>query len=482
MGGREATQRPVFSVVAVALAVAVGGCDTGDSDKAGGAKKEKPVVLTMANVNGVPIELEPFAAAVSRHSKGNIRIEFKDKWRKGSLDYEAGAINDVKAGKVDLAWAGSRAFDSVGGSGFAALSAPLLIGSYELQQQVLESPLADGMLDRLKPLGLVGLGILPGPMHKPLGVSRLLGPEHYRGKTLGTWRSRVARETLRTLGARGKEVPIEAGIDGLDGIETYTGSVYGNQYSKVAEYLTANVNLWPRPQVLFMNRRAFAALTDAQRDALDAAMRSAMSTTTAFQKFEEKETAATLCRGGLNFVSASAGDIASLRRAVQPVYDRLERDQRTKAAIEEIETVRSRGRFLPSAPRCSEADRRSRGAGRVTPIDGRYLRTVKAETKDTVPENYGTWRWVLDRGRFVYDHRNGVAREHATGTYNVTGDIFVFTIKKASGVYPTRTAGKPGEQFHYRWSLYRDELTLKPVPGKVSPPNREPWRRLGDVR
>ena len=80
-------------------------------------------------------------------------------------------IGDVKAGKADLGWAGSRAFDSVGVPAFDALHAPLLIDSYALEQRVLQSPLVGDMLDGLKPLGVIGLGILPGPLRKPLGVS-----------------------------------------------------------------------------------------------------------------------------------------------------------------------------------------------------------------------------------------------------------------------------------------------------------------------
>ena len=75
------------------------------------------------------------------------------------------------------------------------------------------------MLDGLKPLGVVGLGILPGPLRKPLGVSRLVGPADYAGKTLAFQRSRVAELTLRALGARGAEIPFAGEIDAYDGVE-----------------------------------------------------------------------------------------------------------------------------------------------------------------------------------------------------------------------------------------------------------------------
>src|SRR5215212_7243599 len=194
---RTNAQGAAVAVLAVAMAFAVAGCLGSESDKAGGAHQQKPVVLTMANGNGLPLELEAFAAAVARLSNNTVRIEFKNDWRKGSPSYETEVIGDVKAGKADLGWAGSRAFDSVGVPTFDALHAPLLIDSYPLERKALDSPLAGEMLGGLKPLGVVGLGILPGPLRKPLGVSRLLGPADYAGKTLAFQRSRVAELTLR---------------------------------------------------------------------------------------------------------------------------------------------------------------------------------------------------------------------------------------------------------------------------------------------
>jgi len=197
---------------AATLAIAViasfaAGCGATSSDKAGGTRIGKPVVLTMANGNGDDAELDPFASAVSQMSNGTLRIVFHNHWRTGSPGYETGVIHDVAAGKADLGWAGSRAFDSVGVASFDALNAPLLIDSYPLQRTALESPLASQMLDALKPLGVVGLGILPGPLRKPLGSSRLVGPQDYRGKKIAIQDSQIARATLRALGATAHAIP-----------------------------------------------------------------------------------------------------------------------------------------------------------------------------------------------------------------------------------------------------------------------------------
>src|SRR4051794_8803528 len=149
-------------------ALALGGCGGGGGDKAGGNRVSKPTVLTFANGNGDPVELEPFAQAVEQRSGGTLRIAFKNSWRSGEREVERGLIRDVKTGKADLGWAGSRAFDDVGVSAFDALNAPLLVDSLPLEGAVLQSPLAGKMLDGLEPAGVTGLGLLPGPLRRPL--------------------------------------------------------------------------------------------------------------------------------------------------------------------------------------------------------------------------------------------------------------------------------------------------------------------------
>ena len=336
-----------------------------------------------------------------------------------------------------------------------------------------------------KPLGVVGLGILPGPLRKPLGVSRLVGPADYAGKTLAFQRSRVAEQTLRALGARGAEIPFAGAIDAYDGVEQEILSIAGNGYDAHAKYLTTNVNLWPRPVVIFMNRNAFDKLSGRQRTALHDAARVALPATLAIQQAEETEGAGNLCRRGVHFVTAGKADLAALRRAVQPVYDQLERDAQTKAAIEQIQAMRSQAASTPDAPACSNTGSEQPGIGKATPIDGVYrvhttpedLRAAGASSGEVNPENYGSSKMVLDRGRVTQQQPAG---DSAAGTYTVAGHTVTLTFTRSAGG-PART--RPGEVWYFGWSRYRDQLTLAPVPGKVSPvPMRaKPWRRIGNA-
>jgi hypothetical protein len=268
-------------------------------------------------------------------------------------------------------------------------------------------------------------------------------------------------------------------------------AIQGNTYDRVAKYLTANVNLWPRPLVLFMNPKALSRLDDRQRDALRDAARDALDATLAFDRADEQEAAGVLCRRGVRFLTATDDDVSALRQAVQPVYDRLDRNAESSEAIARITAMRAEvGATAQSeAPRCATTAR-SQG-GTVTPLDGVYvLDTTRAEMErngtpagDLVSENYGHWRFTLDRGRMHYTQSSEGASRWTKAVYTVRGRTLTFTVTDYGGEAPNNAAEKTGEVFTFRWSRYRDRLTLTPIRGDVSPENFrfKPWRRVGDV-
>jgi hypothetical protein len=189
-----------------------------------------------------------------------------------------------------------------------------------------------------------------------------------------------------------------------------------------------------------------------------------------------------LCRRGLRFLAASPADLTALRRAVQPVYDQLDRDPQTRAYISQIEAMRQ-GVPAEPAPGCAPA---TRLAGRAGPLDGvwRYtdtaadLRAAGASQGDIVPENYGTFTMVIDRGRFAGTQEDQQACTWSYGTVTVNGNEFEQLTTDGGGIAPDNAFNKPGELFTWRWSLYRGVLTLYPVQGAVSPTPPKPWVRI----
>jgi TRAP-type C4-dicarboxylate transport system substrate-binding protein len=458
----------------------------GGFQRVGGERPAATRVLTMLDPFSGGQEVAAFDAEVARLSHGALRIRVVQ----GSHEdpgFEAGTIRDMRHGRADLAFAGSRAWDEFGIHRLRALTAPLLIDSYHLEEAVLGSELVGPMLAELRPLGLVGIGILPGPIRRPLGAAhRLAAPSDFSGLTIGTQQSRVADATMRALAARSRRVPATvpglAGLAGLDGVERHVGAIEADRLDIEGSHLTINVSLWPRPLVVFADGRTYRTLTSDQRRILRTAAANVVPKKAAIDRGFYAESAGNICRKGrATFDSATSTELGALRRAVEPVYRQLRRDPATRTAIDSIERLkRELGEPATELPQCERAAGAQTSA--VTKIDGVWRMGIdpSAARPENFPENWGHWIYVFDRGRFAITQENQEACTWGYGRFAVDGNRMSWTFTDGGGIAPSGAANKPGEFFVFDFSAYRDTLTVTPVKGEISPVNfrDKPWRRL----
>src|SRR5215204_7360586 len=147
----------------------------------------------------------------------------------------------------------------------------MLIDSYALELKVLEDEgVVRPMLASLDQLGLEGVGVLPGPLRRPLGVRRLAAPPDWSGMRIGHAGGKQIEASLRRLAARSRIIVSSGEFAGFDGVESHITSIAGNQYHHEAPYLTGNVVLWPRPLVLFAADTVTPAQLAVLRRAADA--------------------------------------------------------------------------------------------------------------------------------------------------------------------------------------------------------------------
>lgn len=480
--------RLVMVTLAISGAVGLTACTQGNTNKAGGSDEVEPVVLTFASNSGVGPELAVYLEQVDRLAEGTLRIDIIADWRKGEPGQEVGLIEDVQAGNVDMAWVGARAFDGVGVRSFEALVSPFLVDSYALQDAVFDAGIPRRMLQGLAGIGITGIGVLPGPMRKVMGVSHpFVAPADFDGAVVGTSGGRLAEQTLRVLGATPMRVPARASLDGLDGLDYQVSAIYGNEYFEGGGFVSANVNLWPRPLVLVMNADRFAALSDEQRAILREAATAAIEPASVATRREERDAASGLCATGMTVVAAIDSDRDALARAVEPILDELEVDPETKAFLDEITAMKTRLHAPPESFDCPGGTAVS-GAS-ITPLDGVYRASTtvddlrRAGDPNPVPENWGDWIYVLDRGRFAFTQENDEACGWGYGTFILDDDRLEFSFLGGGGIAPNNAVNKPGEFFVFGWSLYRDVLTFTAVPGEISPDNfmLKPWRRTGEA-
>lgn len=346
---------PVLAAALIAIVVA--GCFGGSSDRLGGDRPAKRVVLTLASHDSDPA-LNDWADAVWRRSHGLVRIRLKTDWRGRQADYEQGTVSDVRTGKVALAAVPARAFDTLGVQSFQAFLAPLEIDSYALERKVLAGGLPDRVLGGLKPLGVTGVALLPGPMEKLLSItSVLLEPSDFSTLRLpiGVSRSRLTAATFRALGARTADLAAKGDVFRFAAMQQSVVEVVANHHHLVTagETMPANVNFWPRITTVLMNDKAYAALTPEQRRALSAAARDALAPGLARIMRHERAVLARICEpGSFFFLTASASDRAALRRALAPVYDEIGRDAITRSALVSIDAAKNQVTPEP-APDCA---------------------------------------------------------------------------------------------------------------------------------
>jgi TRAP-type transport system periplasmic protein len=336
--------RPALIFAAVALALVASACNSSSSDRAGGEKSASPAAgrattLTLANVNSEPEVLEVFAGKVKDISSGTLRIRFENNWGQGRRgNAEVNLIRDVKAGKAELGWAGSRAFDLVGDRAFGPLHAPMMLDSYALELKVLQDErVVRPMLKSLDQLGLEDVGVLPGPLRRPLATRPLGAPADWSGMRIGHAGGEQIARSLRALGARPRIIVSSGEFAGLDGVESHITSIAGNGYNHEAPYLTGNVVLWPRPLVLFAGDR----VTHAQLRVLQEAARAALPGVVDALKGSDEERLGVICRQDLKLSFASGSDLTRLRQALRPVYASLEHDAATRATLSRIEQIAS---------------------------------------------------------------------------------------------------------------------------------------------
>ena len=225
---------------------------------------------------------------------------------------------------------------------FDALMAPFLVDSYALQRAVLESDLEQAMLAGLDGTGLVGLGILPGPLRRVAmaeGGFRAAGD--LRGKLVGIQESEIATMTFEALGATTKSLPSGAVLGSEDAVEQQLESLAGNRYYEGLPHVTVDLALWPRPVILFANEARFDNLSSEQQSALRGVTKQILRSTTEAVESEDASALATLCSDGADIVVAGDDAISAMLTAVRPVYDELKKDAATASMIERIEEIKA---------------------------------------------------------------------------------------------------------------------------------------------
>ena len=345
-------------VVATAVIVATAGCTT--ADRAGGTAPQGPRILTFAQPNrgDPPAQLTHWADEVNRLTNGSIQVRFENGWRAGEASAMTNTLEDVKSGKVDLAWLGPQELDRRGVTSFQALVAPMLVDSYDLEGAVFAQGIPKEMLTGLDKIDLVGIGVLPGPLRHLLGItSTFTETRDFVGKTIGVSLSVLAEQTIKALGGIPKGPPFSSALTDVDAIEAHVGAVTGNGYEAYAKALTGNLNLWPRPLIIVTGKSLDDALSAQQRQALRLAVDNLLTFGLTSSRTEDEDSLTALCGTGLPIASVDEKGMAAFRQKLDPVYASLRMDPTNARFLQRIDALKKKVGAPPDRLDCSRDDK-----------------------------------------------------------------------------------------------------------------------------
>lgn len=492
-------------VAALAAVVAVTtGCSATGGDKSGGSGQ--PQVLVLASSDGVNLAGSPavqrFVDGVAKLSNGRLTVRLEPAWQGG--DDEARVIKDVAAGRADLGWSGTRAFDLVDLDSFRPLHAPFLVNSYAAEAAVVNDPLAKELLASTAPLGLTGLALAADGLRFPAGVAKpLLAPADFAGHRFRTYPSQVQSDGIRALGAE----PTSASVDealaagGLAGLETMWWTYQEKAYYAVAPFVTANAVMWPKTLVIFANTARMSKLDKAARDWLTRAAADASTWSTTHAADADAEYIERACRFGARIALATPEQLAALRKAAEPAYAAMRADPALAATLQRVEGLATAaGHDAPLAVPAGCAYRPGDETRVIPPVaqhltgpgasgdlpPGVYrfsvsaaeLRALGVNDRDATV-NAGVLTWTVRGGSWSVrlDATDASASSGTCeGWYDVRGDAVTFA---TNTIVPGGTCAPP--VWTARWSARNGTLTWSAVSVADYAPvfAPKPWQKIG---
>jgi TRAP-type C4-dicarboxylate transport system substrate-binding protein len=455
-----------LALIAAALAtpLSLGACGGEDTQRAGGAPAATTKVLRLANANGSTDELQRFIDQVEKVSNGRLRIEPVNDWRAGERAYEAGLIQDVKAGKADLGWVGSRALAAAGVKSFEPLHAPFLIDSYELQDQILAGDGDERMLADLEGIGLAGVAVLPGPLQYLQLDREVDGPAGLAGLRIGYYDSPLHEAALTALGAQPTAIATGGSIRDLNGVGVQAAAIQGNGYLNTAKYTVADMPLWPRPLVVFANDESWTSLPEADRDLILKAAEQARAGMLVALLEHEQAAIQGMCKAGARMVNLGDNGRARMQRATESLLAELRDDLATREAMAEIESLHAAG--SPHGVHCPTGTGTQQSA-----LTGVFETTLSKGDKGS--DVYGEWETLgADSVKFrleLSDGRAVITEYWPAGP--ITGFDYPYSIYKDV----IKFDGDDGPDMTARWQFDGNRLRFSEVGGE--PGDKFVWGR-----
>ena len=316
-------------VAALALALGLAACGDDDDEAAdtsgGGDATSIDVAYVTTQQHPYGIAIDAFAEEVN--GTGQVTINPQPVYPQSEIQL----LDDVRSGVVPAATISSAVWDTAGITAFQALQAPFLITNYPLAEAVEGGEIGQSMLaDANEQAGdIVALAIHEGGLRKPFGASkRLVSVESFQGTTIRAPQSQVLAAGFQAIGANVEALPLPDVTQALqngtvDGVEANLPLIYTQKWYEVGKYVTGNVNFWPFPTVLAVNKEVYDGLSAEAQEALTTAAGNITATSVAIFTTPGSTVAQDLVNCGIEYVTSTPAQLTALQNAAASAVAQL---------------------------------------------------------------------------------------------------------------------------------------------------------------
>jgi TRAP-type C4-dicarboxylate transport system substrate-binding protein len=330
-------------VAALALALGLAACG-GDDDDSGAASDTTGGGGATLDVAYVTVQQHPYGIAVDSFIKevngtGTLTLQGQPVYPQSEIQL----LDDVRSGVVPMATISSAIWDTAGITAFQALQAPFLITNYPLAEAVEGGDIGKSMLaDATEQAGdVVALAIHEGGLRKPFGAEKkLVSVDSFQGTTIRAPQSQVLATGFQALGANVEPLPLPDVYQALqngtvDGVEANLPLIYTQKWYEVGKYVTGNVNFWPFPTVLVINKAVYDGLSADQQTALTDAAANITKTSIEIFTTPGSTVAQDLVNCGIEYVTSTPQQLTEMQNKSAAAVGQLAAD--TQDYVTQIE-------------------------------------------------------------------------------------------------------------------------------------------------
>jgi C4-dicarboxylate-binding protein DctP len=296
----------------------------------GSAYAQGPIVIKFSHVVSVDTPkgkaAERFKELAEKATKGRVKIEL---YPNSTLYKDKEELEALQLGAVQMLAPSLAKFGPLGVKEFEVFDLPYIFPTKDVLYRVTEGPIGKGLMKKLEPKGIVGLGFWDNGFKVMSANKPIHLPADLKGQKLRIQSSKVLDAQMRALGASPQVLAfsevyraLQTGV--VDGTENPPSNLYTQKMHEVQKHVTMT-NHGYLGYAVIVNKKFWDGLPADIRSELDAAMKAATKYANAIAQQENDQALDAVKKSGKTTVyQPTEKERAEWLKALLPVQKALE--------------------------------------------------------------------------------------------------------------------------------------------------------------